>query len=220
MSKAIALTSALLRLAMAKRALLAIDMTVEEFTEKSISYRYSETLEAVDRLMRNDTYVFDVVYHALFTCYEPRAKQSYTCTVCDFGVPGSDGMQPIPSLRHPWVTTTYKRDASAFKSAPNHDDLHQLLQAASVDTLYIVGINTDWCVSATVLDALDLGYTVFPVRDGMSAHNGQAGHSKGLTTMEVAMGWHGGRSRIIDSSEINGSDIELISDGLASEIAV
>lgn len=200
----LAFAVALVRPADAENALLTIDMTVEQFTQK-VEYRHDETLAVVERLMRNDTHAFDLFYHALFTCYEPRANQSYTCSICNFGVPGSEEMLPLRSLRHPWVTQTFKRDASAFKPAPNHPDLHKMLQAAAVDTLYVVGINTNWCVMATVMDALALGYKVFPVRDAMSTVDGETAHRRGLDAMDLAMQYHWPGSRIINSSEIGTS---------------
>merc|ERR1711920_543484 len=167
--------------------------------------RHKETLAVVDRLMQNQENTFDLVYHALFTCYEPKSNQSYTCSISPYGVPGSQAMLPVPSLRYPWVKQTYKRDASAFKPAPGHPDLHQMLQAEGVDTLFVVGINTAWCVMATVLDALSLGYKVHPVRDGCSDGGGKEMHLKGLEAMDLAMKYRWPGSRIINSSEITES---------------
>jgi len=54
--------------------------------------------------------------------------------------------------------------------------LVQLLQAKRIDRIHVVGIATDFCVSATVHDALDLGYPVrvlAPMCAGVSV-NGSA----------------------------------------------
>jgi nicotinamidase/pyrazinamidase len=49
--------------------------------------------------------------------------------------------------------------------------LHAHLQTLSVDTLYICGLATDYCVKFTVLDALDRGYAVFLIVDGCRGVN-------------------------------------------------
>lgn len=44
-------------------------------------------------------------------------------------------------------------------------ELDEILKSNNIDTLYISGLATDFCVKYTVLDALDLGYTVFLITD-------------------------------------------------------
>lgn len=44
--------------------------------------------------------------------------------------------------------------------------LHQLLKEEGIDTIYIAGLATDYCVKYSVLDALDLGYKVYVVKEG------------------------------------------------------
>lgn len=44
--------------------------------------------------------------------------------------------------------------------------LHEFLQEKGVDEVYIAGLAQDVCVKFTVLDALELGYTVNLVTDG------------------------------------------------------
>lgn len=49
--------------------------------------------------------------------------------------------------------------------------LHAYLQKHGVTVLYIMGLATDYCVKFTVLDAIELGYQVFLIRDGCRAVN-------------------------------------------------
>lgn len=44
--------------------------------------------------------------------------------------------------------------------------LENFLNKKNIDTLYIMGLATDYCVKYTVFDALSLGYKVFVVVDG------------------------------------------------------
>lgn len=50
-------------------------------------------------------------------------------------------------------------------------ELDELLKKNSIDTLYIMGLATDYCVKFTVLDALELGYKVYLVEDGCRGVN-------------------------------------------------
>jgi nicotinamidase-related amidase len=58
---------------------------------------------------------------------------------------------------------------SAFASP----ELRRLLAAGTVDTLVISGIETDVCVLATTLSAVDLGYRVILVRDALTSSNAE-----------------------------------------------
>lgn len=50
-------------------------------------------------------------------------------------------------------------------------ELDKVLKDRNIDTLYILGLATDYCVKFTVLDALDLGYKVYLVEDGCRGVN-------------------------------------------------
>jgi nicotinamidase-related amidase len=60
---------------------------------------------------------------------------------------------------------------SAFWSG----ELHQFLQSKNVDTLIIGGAETDVCVLATVLSAVDLGYRVIVLEDAICSSSDE-GH--------------------------------------------
>ncbi|OHA04099.1 MAG: hypothetical protein A3I44_02235 [Candidatus Sungbacteria bacterium RIFCSPLOWO2_02_FULL_51_17] len=50
---------------------------------------------------------------------------------------------------------------------PEHSKLHTVLQRLGVKKLVIAGLATDYCVRATVLDALRLGYEVVVLEDAI-----------------------------------------------------
>lgn len=62
---------------------------------------------------------------------------------------------------------------SAFFDNERHHqtDLAQYLQKEQIDTLFIAGLATDYCVKYTVLDALQLGWKVFVVREACRGVN-------------------------------------------------
>jgi len=54
-------------------------------------------------------------------------------------------------------------------------DLEELLRERDIGRVVIVGLATDYCVLATVLDALSLGFETSVVRDAIAAVDLQAG---------------------------------------------
>lgn len=59
----------------------------------------------------------------------------------------------------------------------NETTLNSILKENKIDTLYILGLATDFCVKFTVLDALQLGYEVYLVEDGCRGVNLEADSS-------------------------------------------
>ena len=53
----------------------------------------------------------------------------------------------------------------------NKTELDGFLKEKGIDTLYIMGLATDYCVKYTVLDALSLGYKVYLVKEGCRGVN-------------------------------------------------
>ncbi len=89
-------------------------------------------------------------------------------------------------------------DYSEFAgSDPQGRSLQQLLQEHGVQRLCVVGIATDYCVRATVLEALAKGYEVSVVTDAIRAVDVKPGDG-GRALSEMAR--HG--ARLITSSEI------------------
>lgn len=66
-------------------------------------------------------------------------------------------------------------------------DLDRLLRARGVSRLLIVGLATDYCVRATVLDALRLGYRVVVLRNAVRAVDLAPGDgARALADMQLA----------------------------------
>jgi nicotinamidase/pyrazinamidase len=57
-------------------------------------------------------------------------------------------------------------------------DAHQRLQERGISTLYMIGIATDFCFGSSVVDAIDLGYNVFVIEDGIAAVDPEGGARK------------------------------------------
>jgi nicotinamidase/pyrazinamidase len=77
------------------------------------------------------------------------------------------------------------RDPVSGKEVPTM--LQPLLQTAGVEEVVVVGLATDYCVKATALDAISLGFRVVVLTDGIAAvdvHEGDG--ERALKEMEVA----------------------------------
>ena len=95
----------------------------------------------------------------------------------DHCIQGTKGAELHPDLNT--VDTVVYKGAdpevdsySGFFSASGKPTLlEDLLKKQNIDTLYIVGLATDYCVKFTVLDALSLGYKVIVIKDGCQGVN-------------------------------------------------
>lgn len=77
------------------------------------------------------------------------------------------------------------RDPISGEEKPT--ELDEILRSSNVDRVVIVGLTTDYCVKATVLDAVDLGYKVTVLGDAIRAVNVEEGDKeKALRAMEEA----------------------------------
>ena len=92
------------------------------------------------------------------------------------GPGGPEATALLPSLRHPHVTFVAKESYSSFTGST----LDATLRAAGISQLYVVGINTNYCVFATTLSAWELAYDVRVLVDGVTSCDGKTGHMQGL----------------------------------------
>ena len=77
------------------------------------------------------------------------------------------------------------RDAVSGLTTPT--ELEPILRERGVEQVSIVGLATDYCVLATVLDALRLGFATTVVRDAIAAVDLQSGDGeRALVTMAEA----------------------------------
>jgi nicotinamidase-related amidase len=83
----------------------------------------------------------------------------------------------VPELRR------FVRDAAVVNryvfSAFADDHLGALLEARGIDTLIFTGVETDVCVLASVMRAIDIGYRVIVVEDAVASSNAK-GHESAL----------------------------------------
>ncbi len=93
-------------------------------------------------------------------------------------VQGSEGAEFHPDLEVPEgaiiVSKATDRDRDAY-SGFEGTNLNEILRERGVRRLFVGGVATEYCVRATVLDALKLGYEVFVVEDAIRGIDPEGG---------------------------------------------
>jgi len=94
-------------------------------------------------------------------------------------VQGTRGAELHPALDTRQIKRYFRKASTPEKDAYSEFEgtdesgrpLDELLKKEGVKKVYVVGLATDYCVKATALDALELGYEVFAITDAMRAVN-------------------------------------------------
>ncbi len=112
---------------------------------------------------------------------------------------------------HPFINLDFSRDIIIPSgderekdgySGFENEDLLRLLKEKSISTLFVGGLATDYCVRATVLDALKNGFEVFVLSDGINGVDLKPGDSaKAMNEMKKA------GAKLVDSREAISKDI-------------
>ncbi len=93
---------------------------------------------------------------------------------CVQGTPGAElhpELKKIKNIIYKGTNPKIDSYSAFFNASKDETDLNKFLRQRDVDTLYILGLATDYCVKFTVLDALDLGYQVYVVSNACRGVN-------------------------------------------------
>lgn len=142
-----------------ERVLPAIAGICDRYTARTVFTRFITPVQAEDRPGRWQRY---------FTKWE-RATRSRL-------PPGQLDLVPGLARFAPPAAVIDKPGYSAFVGSP----LAPFLREKGVDTVVVTGAETDVCVLATVLDAVDLGFRVVIVEDALCSSS-DAGHDALMT---------------------------------------
>jgi nicotinamidase/pyrazinamidase len=91
------------------------------------------------------------------------------------GTPGAELFPALDPARVGAVVDTGVGTDEPGYSGFEHSDLEQVLRDRDVDAVTIVGLATDYCVRATALDALRLGFAVTVDSSAVRAVDVEAG---------------------------------------------
>ena len=140
-------------------ALLLIDTQISMFDPKFPAYNAEPLLSTLQRLLE-----------------KARAAQVTVINVQNNGVegqpdqPGTSGWAIHPRLQPLAGEPVFQKPtASAFTETA----LHASLQALGINSLFLAGLQTEFCVDATVCQAIELGYAVTVIKDAHSTYDGK-----------------------------------------------
>ena len=155
-----------------KRALLVIDMSIEQLA--NVSYRKKETISNIRQLVLSDPSAFDLILDCRLWIKDP--TMSSLPTVYAGGVADTPGAELHPDLVGLGMRFVDKFNYSAFVDS----QLDHILQRNDIQQVYVAGINTDFCVFATLLDAFSKRYEGFLIQDACTSICGKEGHEEGI----------------------------------------
>lgn len=104
-------------------------------------------------------------------------------TKCIEGSPYAEFMPLVEPVPHEPVVV--KKRYSGFYAT----DLEVILRSFGVDTVFIVGVNTNNCCLHTAFDAHARDFRVLLLEDACGSMNGQAYHEAAVKQVEAAIGW-------------------------------
>lgn len=108
-------------------------------------------------------------------------------------IEGSPVTEVVPQLApEPGEHTVFKHRYSPF----DNTDLDLLLRNLKVETLVIVGVNTNNCVMCSCFEAFNRDYRVVVARDVCASMNGPDYHEAAIKLIEAALGV------VVDSDDI------------------
>jgi nicotinamidase-related amidase len=171
-----------------KIALVVVDMQKLFLTEKKspwMNKKLSSIIPNIEKLIKNSR-----IQNVIFTCFTPpknwqkeqdswktyfRINQKITP-----GILGTDALNLvndfIPYIPNS-VVVSRKKSASIFMAG----NFHSIIKKRSTQILIFTGVETDYCVLSSVLDAIHLGYYVIVVMDACASSKKQGQkHARGI----------------------------------------
>ncbi|KAG8463194.1 hypothetical protein KFE25_011191 [Diacronema lutheri] len=169
-----------------RAALVIVDASVEQM--RAVRYRRVETLAAIGALLdrcaasAHDTPPFELVVDSRLWIEAPE-QTTLAAVYPDVGHARTPGAALAHELRASWDAIDCGRkafDAKLQYSAFFQTRLDHLLQRARIERVYLAGMNTDYCVFATALDAFYRGYAPVILEDAVTTIGGARAHAEAL----------------------------------------
>jgi nicotinamidase-related amidase len=110
-------------------------------------------------------------------------------------VEGSKVTEIMPELEvRPEDLIVVKQRYSPFVGT----DLERILSVMNIDTLFLVGANTNNCVLSTAFEAFNRDFGVVLIEDCCASMNGEKFHQIGVEQIRASLGW------VITSDQVEG----------------
>ncbi|XXQ39261.1 Isochorismatase family [Plasmodiophora brassicae] len=166
----------------ARRALVVIDMSVEQVVDDL--YGRAPVIDNINRLVEATGAVFAASFDCRLWIGAP-SETSLWAVYPGVGSAGSAGARLLPEIDpNGRLAFVAKRNYSCFFET----DLDDRLGRAGIRDVYLAGINTDFCVFATALDAFYRRYTTRVVHDAVTSVLGRDAHRAGLARVQAHFG--------------------------------
>ena len=123
---------------------------------------------------------------SMITNEQNRLSPDRASTVDDHNIIGSPGTEIIPALYEP---TDYVIDNKKRLDCFMGTDLDMLLRNLGVDSVCLMGINTNTCVLNTAFTAHNNNYRVVVLSDCVASMYGDDLHELGLQNVQRCLGW-------------------------------
>lgn len=139
---------------MKNSALLIIDMQLGNFTGSDPIYKGEELLDSVEQILLKFRSLGVPIIHI-----------QNMGTKGDPDEPGSEGWQIHPAI------SPLENEITIQKTSPdsfNKTDLRKKLISLKIDHLYIVGLQTEYCIDTTIRRAFSYDYKVTLIEDAHS----------------------------------------------------
>lgn len=178
-----------------RSALVIIDVTVEQV--RTLSFRKTETIDAIRTLLERRR--FDLVVDSRLWITDGNETTLWS-VFPGVGQAGAPGSALIPELEAAWASLSGDKcfEPKLNYSAFHDSQLDARLRAHDIRRVYLVGINTDYCVFASALDAFYRGYELQIVRDAVTTFSGERGHEEGLDLAAR----HFGKAAVVSTADV------------------
>lgn len=159
-----------------KKALLVVDVQNDFCEGGSLAVKgSSEIIPIINALIEKFKKNNEVVVAT--KDWHPKDHCSFSiwpihCVQDSFGSQFHPDLLPVENIISKGTDINVDSYSGFFDNQKAHKtELDSFFKSKGIDTLYIAGLATDYCVKFTVLNALDLGYNVFFVQDACRGVN-------------------------------------------------
>lgn len=169
-------------------ALLVVDMSVEQCENLSVR-RKQLIIQTIQRLLKLEDKFITIIDSRLWlhNNTESTLSRVYPEWGTTMGIPNSIGAALIPELKDKYSNWNFiaKKHYSSFVDST----LMEKLNLDCVEDVYIVGINTDYCIFNTAIDCFARGrFNTYVIEEGFGSISGSNGHEQGLQWIRAHLG--------------------------------
>jgi biuret amidohydrolase len=121
-----------------------------------------------------------------YWAFQAERPDSPRAAIAEHNLEGLPGLELMPGIERPGdVVVSTKKRYDCFLGT----DLEITLRSHGIDSLLLLGVNTNSCVIATAIQASVRDYAVFVVEDGVDTMLGRELHEAAKHVVNASFGW-------------------------------